>query len=775
MENRELLDLRRDEFTLELNEAIDTWTKNNSDNLNTRDRTAFWKAFKRNFKQLDTNNNKVDILKNEDGSFVYADTEKAQLLYNTFFTGDHLNDCNFDEEFRAEVDIEVLRIATNNQHNNAEEEFNKSYTKEELVAALKKVNTTNKTCDGDGIHPAMIKNMGPIAKSVILKLFNTCLDEGVWPWQSSKVIFLKKPGKKSYQSSAAYRPICLSSNMGKLLERLVEHRMRKFMIENGLIDEEQEGFMHHKSTTRYLYRLIARINNTKNNKGVGLALMVDFEKAFDSVWVNGLMFKLHKAGWVGKSWKLIGAFLMDRNLNLKVGDILSAAFLAILGLPQGSILAPLLFIFMIADMLAAIKAGRYKFADDASLYHEGKDKDIIVAAMKTDISCVFDWTTKWRFKVNCQKNKTELIAINFTPDVTQTIKMGDEELGYASESKVLGIYIDKDNNWNKQVAATKKKVWYAWKNIKSLCSKYYGLKMSTIVNLVKISVLPILLYSAPVWLDKKNLEQFHDVWYDILKTITGSSCKPSLNKLEIICSLPPLEIQVKTITNKFLIKNYMLHDKDLLTETIDELKTTHKSIVHLHCNYLKEYLAIKEGARSNHSVQLEEHRYKPGTIYTKGTMWKYSMHLWERQTNSWDLTEQFSTMINDTTLKTPCSRATEVYLLNLMNGHINLNKFLWDLSKVESPLCHCKEDEETPHHVLICCKDLQTERDKLDVQDNTVLGLVTKSKDSPESWKKLCQFIKHIDETKKDQGRKLLKDYFPKADKKPAAKKKKRR
>ena len=166
----------------------------------------------------------------------------------------------------------------------------------ELDSAIKKVNTANKTCDGDGIHPAMIKHMGPLAKSIVLRLFNMCLHKGIWAWRTSKVIFLKKAGKKNYQKPGAYRPICLSSNLGKLLERHMEPRMRLFMIKLGLIDDEQEGFMHHKSTTHYLYRLMARINSIKNNKGVGLALMVDFEKAFDSVWVNGLLYKLHQVG-----------------------------------------------------------------------------------------------------------------------------------------------------------------------------------------------------------------------------------------------------------------------------------------------------------------------------------------------------------------------------------------------------------------------------------------------------------------------------------------------
>lgn len=194
------------------------------------------------------------------------------------------------------------------------------------------------------------------------------------------------------------------------------------------------------------------------------------------------------------------------------------------------------------------------------------------------------------------------------------ISMGNIELEYTENSKVLGIYIDKDCNWKKQVADTRKKAWYAWKNIKGLCSKYHGLKMSTIVNLIKISVIPIIFYAAPAWLSQRRLEDFHDIWYDMLKTVTGSSCKPSLQKLEIISSLTPLEIQLKTITTKFFIKNFMLHEEDLLTKTIDELRPDHRSIVHLHCNYVKEYFAIMDPeAPKTSSSKITCSRGKAGT------------------------------------------------------------------------------------------------------------------------------------------------------------------
>ena len=96
--------------------------------------------------------------------------------------------------------------------------------------------------------------------------------------------------------------------------------MRRFLNSKNLIDEEQEGFVHKRSTSRYLYRLISKINSSRNNKKVGILLMIDFEKAFDSVWVEGILFKLHEAGWRGKVWSIIADYLLSRKLKIKVGN-----------------------------------------------------------------------------------------------------------------------------------------------------------------------------------------------------------------------------------------------------------------------------------------------------------------------------------------------------------------------------------------------------------------------------------------------------------------------
>jgi len=393
IENKALLDELRDDLNESISLAINEWSEKNADNLNTREQEIFWKAYRKNFVELEENSG-VDVLEDETGNLVYSPAEKIKILHNTFFTGKHLADSKFDEKFKLRVNKDIHRkIAEERQGNGMRtlesEDQERPFEMNEIEAAFKKIKTANKSMDGDGIHPILVKNSGPRAKQAFLSLCNLCLETGKWVWKNSKVIFLKKPGKPSYQSASAYRPICLTSYIGKVLERLMEARMRSYMYRKLLIDPEQEGFMHERSTARYLYRLTSKINTSKNNKKVGLLLLIDFEKAYDSVWVEGLLHKLYEAGWTGKAWLLIADYLLTRRLDIKLGEISITDLESLLGLPQGSILAPLLFIFYIAEMLDETNSEKYKFADDATLYTEQATKEAVTFEMQKDMTALY--------------------------------------------------------------------------------------------------------------------------------------------------------------------------------------------------------------------------------------------------------------------------------------------------------------------------------------------------------------------------------------------------
>ena len=109
--------------------------------------------------------------------------------------------------------------------------------------------------DRDNFHPKMFKHLSNKAMKLMCKVFNTCFSTGSWVWEESDVIFLKKDGKDTYASPGYYRPISITSYIGKLLEKILVNRIHKHQLIEMLYDEDQEGFFQLRNTIRYLNRL----------------------------------------------------------------------------------------------------------------------------------------------------------------------------------------------------------------------------------------------------------------------------------------------------------------------------------------------------------------------------------------------------------------------------------------------------------------------------------------------------------------------------------------
>ena len=132
-------------------------------------------------------------------------------------------------------------------------------------------------------------------------------------WKQAEVKFLRKNGKKSYHDSGAYRPISLTSYLCKCMERIITSRLYGFSEHFKLLDKEKEGFRNFRGTQDALLRLTQDIYNGFNKREHTAAVFLDIEKAYDSVWRDGLMVKLKEMGITGRIWYWIRDFLTERS------------------------------------------------------------------------------------------------------------------------------------------------------------------------------------------------------------------------------------------------------------------------------------------------------------------------------------------------------------------------------------------------------------------------------------------------------------------------------
>ena len=193
------------------------------------------------------------------------------------------------------------------------------------------------------------------------------------------------------------------------MERILATGIKSHLVVNGLLGDEQEGFRSKRNTTRSLYRLHFMLENAKRSRLPTSLLNIDLEKAFDSVWVDGLLFKLLEHSISGKMYLIIKLFLKTRVASIELNGYQSPKLQIDIGVPQGSVLSPLLFIIFLNDFLSN-QAQKFKFADDSSLIATGKNPSELSANLRKTCSDIEKWCAVWRMLVN--GGKTELILFN---------------------------------------------------------------------------------------------------------------------------------------------------------------------------------------------------------------------------------------------------------------------------------------------------------------------------------------------------------------------------
>ena len=394
----------------------------------------------------------------------------------------------------------------------------------------------------DTITNDVLKKLAPSISYPLCRIFNVSFSTGKFPaaWKLAKVVpVYKSKGSKSQASN--YRPISLLSCVSKLCERLFFDKLYAHV--SPALAPVQSGFRRGDSTTMQLTRLVQDIVALRHDhQHVGMCFF-DLAKAFDTVWFRGLLAKLSAMYNVsGASLAWITDYLTDRTQSVSVEGVLSDPLPVKSGVPQGSILGPLLFLLYINDLPDCID-GLSLFADDTALIQFDADIANLCTKLQNGINVVHQWMLSWRLKPNILKTEIVFLPqLDHPPTFTLPGLDSAININIVDTHRHLGVVFDSQLSWNSHVDFVCNKV---SKSVGCLMSHCSHLSPECIRLFYKCYLLPIFLYGATAWhsLLSKSAVQTLEIYHKrVLKIIFR---KPSLfpsTDLYSLASTSPISI-----------------------------------------------------------------------------------------------------------------------------------------------------------------------------------------------------------------------------------------
>ena len=308
----------------------------------------------------------------------------------------------------------------------------------------------------DGINGFVIKSALPAIAVPLTKLINLSLKTSTFPTCFKNTIVSPIPKTPGTIEPDQHRPLALLSLLSKVVERIAYIQLYSFL--SPLINKNQHGFQHCRSTVTALLNITEKIYNNMENRDASLLIMMDLSKAFDSLQHNILLDKLKLSGLSDSALAWIESYLKDRKQIVRVNSIYSDEVTLECGVPQGSILGPLLFLLYVNDLPSAIKHGTVgQFADDGQIVYNYKAKDndalcYVQANINDDMKSVSSWFAANSLLLNTKKTKIMAIGHKKVTNGTLPILTVDNQtIEYVRTARNLGVIFDDEMNFKQHV------------------------------------------------------------------------------------------------------------------------------------------------------------------------------------------------------------------------------------------------------------------------------------------------------------------------------------
>ena len=323
-------------------------------------------------------------------------------------------------------------------------------TEEEVQKILKSLDIS-KSNGPDGISNRLLKQTAAAIAKPLSIIFNLSLSSSKFPtdWKKANVSPIYK--KNDRQNDSNYRPISLLSCIGKVLERIVFIRLYEFCMRHNLLTWRNSGYKHKDSTINQLIYISHHIYDALT-KGLDVCFVsLDASSAFDRVWHDGLLFKLKSLGVSGSLLAWFKDYLSRRMQRVVIGGSSSEWIYIKAGVPQGSILGPLLFLIYIEDIIDNINSEILLFADDTCLLKTLTHPLESIACINDDLETLRQWSTNWLVNFNPTKTKYMVLSKKLTPPVYNDLFIGTTKLEKVGIHKQLGITFNNSMTWEHHI------------------------------------------------------------------------------------------------------------------------------------------------------------------------------------------------------------------------------------------------------------------------------------------------------------------------------------
>ena len=640
-------------------------------------------------------------------------------------------------------------------------ETNEEIQEKEVYEAIR--HTANDKAPGpDQIPNRILKLIEKWLTPHLLKIFNASIRNGYHPkaWKASITIALRKEGKEDYTTVDSYRPIALLNTMGKLLEIIMARRISELAETNNLLPETQMGARRGRSTETALHLLTEQIHTIWNLPGkrqVATMLCMDISGAYDHVSHARLLDNMKKRKIPENLIRWVASFLRERVAVVKVYEGETEPMNVETGIPQGSPISPILFLFFVADLLdatnnEALQTSSFAFVDDTHILTYGGSTERNCRVLERIHRECEEWSRTHGAKF--APKKYELIHFAKRPkdfNMQATIRIGDTEKVATDHVRVLGVQIDSRLKWGPHIARIEKKFATQSLAINRISTSTWGASFK-MARLVYSSVVrPAITFGASVWYTPQGIETARktiDKKLEILqnkslRTVLGAYRAVNTRILEKEAAIPPISIvlaaQTANATKRVLtgaaaqtikkacatIRNYPSQARNHRGVTqLNRLTKWMRKIIPKD-TWDKEIRQVTSEQTNLEGVMRDCRRQrKPPKTKT----WKEVIRNWKQ--DKWkEMWECYQSSIPPRKINAPAQRVTSNYypkihvgiskatsslITQIRTEKIGLNAFLADRRVPNrTPKCSCGHQRQTAKHILMYCPNFEEDRKDL--------------------------------------------------------------